>query len=262
MKVTGESFPVAHINLGTIEAFKNEYSGIHSKQGININLRFIKTFLNWCERKSYIDKVPRFKPVKIPESPPAYINDDEFEKIIALDTLGSFYKQLFIFHRDTGLRLSEPYQGTLEGKWLIIQAQDTKQKREHEVELSDELIKIWELMMTRYHDWIKRGMKPGNFPLNISKTFHWACKEAKIENHKFHDLRHTFAVRMYLVTNDIYKVRELLGHNSVTTTEKYAKFNRRRLANDFPSLKQYIQESDQRIIMPKVSFSALIRDTN
>ena len=260
--MTGESFPVSHIDLGTIETFKEEYHGIHSKQGININLRFIKTLLYWCERKNYIEKAPRFRPVKISDSPPSYITENEFGKIVALDELESFYKELFIFHLQTGLRLSEPYKGKLHDNWLVIEAEGTKQKREHEVDLSDELVKKWELMMSRFNTWIDRGRQPSNFTGNISKTFNWACKQAKIENHNFHDLRHTFAVRMYLVTNDIYQVRKFLGHNSVTTTEKYANFSRRRLAADFPSLKKYVQESEHRARMPYIPFANQIRDTN
>ena len=37
-------------------------------------------------------------------------------------------------------------------------------------------------------------------------------------------------------TRDIYLVKQELGHASVTTTEKYAKFSLRRLEMDFPSL--------------------------
>ena len=51
-----------------------------------------------------------------------------------------------------------------------------------------------------------------------------------------HCLRHTFAVRRYLQTRDIYLVKQELGHESVTTTERYAKFSLRRLEADFPSL--------------------------
>ena len=60
----------------------------------------------------------------------------------------------------------------------------------------------------------------------------------KVYNTKYHlhCLRHTFAVRRYLQTRDIYLVKNELGHESVTTTEKYAKFSLRRLENDFPSL--------------------------
>ena len=256
-RVIGESFPVERITVDTIEKFKAEYQGIHSKQGININLRLIKTFLNWCEVKGYVGKAPKFKPVKFPEAPPSYLTDGEFADIMALDELDPFYKEVFIFHRETGLRLSEPYHGRLDGKWLIIHADATKQKREHEVELSDDLIKIWRLMMSRTDAWVKMGRNPRNFTAKMSKMFQWSCHKAKVENHRFHDLRHTFAVRMYLLTNDIYKVKQLMGHNSVTTTEKYTKFSRRRLASDFSSLKPYIEEADQRMKMPKIGF----RDT-
>ena len=47
---------------------------------------------------------------------------------------------------------------------------------------------------------------------------------------------HTFTVRRYLQTRDIYQVKQEMGHSSVTTTEIYAKFNIRRLEMDFPSL--------------------------
>ncbi len=51
-----------------------------------------------------------------------------------------------------------------------------------------------------------------------------------------HSIRHTFAVRRYLQTRDIYQVNQEMGHSSFTTTEIYAKFNLRRLEMDFPSL--------------------------
>ena len=262
MKLVGESYPLEQITIDTIERFKAEYKGVHSKQGININLRLINTFLNWCEAKDYIKKAPKFKPVKFPEPSPSYLTDGEFAVIMKLDELEPFYKQVFIFHRDTGLRLSEPYYGRLDGKWLVIQADATKQQREHEVELSDDLIKIWHIMMFHYDTWVKKGRQPRNFALKISKMFHWACQKAQVQNHRFHDLRHTFAVRMYLLTNDIYRVKQLMGHNSVTTTEKYAKFSRRRLASDFPSLKSYIEVVEQRVKMPIISFrDTEIRDT-
>ena len=59
-----------------------------------------------------------------------------------------------------------------------------------------------------------------------------------------HCLRHTFAVRRYLQTRDIYLVKNELGHESVTTTEKYAKFSLRRLESDFPSLVNSIKSGE------------------
>ena len=73
---------------------------------------------------------------------------------------------------------------------------------------------------------------------NLSKTFLKAIREIDGEKTKFHFhcLRHTFAVRRYLQTKDIYQVKQEMGHSSVTTTEIYAKFSLRRLEMDFPSL--------------------------
>ena len=49
-------------------------------------------------------------------------------------------------------------------------------------------------------------------------------------------MRDTFAVMRYLETRDIYQVSKELGHSSVKVTEKYAKFQLRRLEQDFPIL--------------------------
>ena len=68
-----------------------------------------------------------------------------------------------------------------------------------------------------------------------SKEFKKACREIGLE-HTLHNLRDTYAVKMWLKTRDIYLVSKLIGHSSVTMTEKYANFNPKRLKLDFPSL--------------------------
>ena len=222
MRITGKSFPVARINLDVIENFKTEYQSVHTKQGININLRLIKTFLNWCEAKSYIKKAPRFKSVKVPDTSPSYLTDREFAEIMALERLENFYKQVFMFHRETGLRLSEPYAGRLDGNWLIIEAGATKQKREHEIELTDRLIQTWRLMMARYEEWINRGRNPRNFTGKLSKMFSWACNQAQVKNHKFHDLRHTFASHLVMKGVDLRAVAKLGGWRDTQMAMRYA----------------------------------------
>ena len=73
---------------------------------------------------------------------------------------------------------------------------------------------------------------------NLSKTFLKAMREVDGDDTKYHlhCLRHTYAVRCYLQTRDIYLVKQEMGHASVTTTEVYAQFSLRRLEMDFPSL--------------------------
>ena len=73
---------------------------------------------------------------------------------------------------------------------------------------------------------------------NLSKTSLKAMREVDGMDTKYHlhCLRHTFAVRRYLQTRDIYLVKQELGHSSVVTADIYAKFSFRRLEADFSSL--------------------------
>ena len=59
--------------------------------------------------------------------------------------------------------------------------------------------------------------------------------------HKFHNLRDTYAVRRWIETGDIHLVSKEIGHSSVTMTQKYADFTLKRLAVDFPSLGNIIE---------------------
>ena len=73
-----------------------------------------------------------------------------------------------------------------------------------------------------------------------SKEFKKCVKALGFSEHKFHNLRDTYAVRRWIETGDIYLVSKEIGHKSVVVTQKYADFNLRRLKVDFPSLKQII----------------------
>lgn len=64
--------------------------------------------------------------------------------------------------------------------------------------------------------------KDGRRVTRVDKPFWSALERAGIEDFRIHDLRHTFA--SWLVTEDVslYHVKELLGHRSITMTERYA----------------------------------------
>ncbi len=63
------------------------------------------------------------------------------------------------------------------------------------------------------------------FPISAStvrQEFDEAVESAKLENFHFHDLRHTFATRLVQAGINLYAVKELMGHESIKTTERYA----------------------------------------
>jgi integrase len=64
--------------------------------------------------------------------------------------------------------------------------------------------------------------KDGKRVQNMQNGFQAACKRAKIENFRVHDLRHTCASWLVNVGVPLTEVRDLLGHSSIEMTERYA----------------------------------------
>lgn len=63
------------------------------------------------------------------------------------------------------------------------------------------------------------------FPYTITALkdgFERARKKAGIEDFRFHDLRHSFATRLVQAGEDLLKVQRLLGHKTISMTQRYA----------------------------------------
>jgi integrase len=56
----------------------------------------------------------------------------------------------------------------------------------------------------------------------LKRSFTTACKNATIENLRFHDLRHTAATRLVESGIPLHAVAKLLGHSTVRVTERYS----------------------------------------
>ena len=237
MSHIGTSIPLSKISTSMIDSYRNYC--IHKEMkpdGININLRAIKTFFNWCHKRELIEKNLFVDMVSKPKELPLYIPESLYEKLMQLEWLEERFKTAFAFYYETGCRRSEPFLGELHGNWLLIGGDETKQRMDKELSLNATNLERLTSMRTYFNE--SYGYKLDSWIGNLSKTFLKAMREVDGQDTKYHlhCLRHTFAVRRYLQTRDIYLVKNELGHESVTTTEKYAKFSLRRLENDFPSL--------------------------
>ncbi len=67
--------------------------------------------------------------------------------------------------------------------------------------------------------------KTGKPIKDVKTTFNATTRRAEIKDLRFHDLRHTFASRLIERGVDLITVKDLLGHHSVTVTQRYTHSN-------------------------------------
>ena len=243
IKVWKDNTPIKQINIEHIESFKSVYKDIHSSAGINLNLRNIKTFLRWCNDREILKSVPKIKMMREPKKLPKYISEDNINRILSLDSVSGFMQRAFYLYLTTGCRRSEVIEGTLDGNILIVPASLSKSRIERQISLDDTQSKIVKEIHIKRDTHMLNGFGIESYKERFTRAFKDACLEvgldvASMKDGCLHCLRHTYAVMSWITSNDIYEVKNKLGHTSVKTTERYAQFNLDRLAQDFPSAYQ------------------------
>jgi integrase len=64
----------------------------------------------------------------------------------------------------------------------------------------------------------------------LEASFEDLLQRARIQNFRFHDLRHTFASWYMMNGGDLYELAKLLGHSNIKMTERYAKLGKKHIA--------------------------------
>ena len=256
----GSGFNYNAITLDIIDDFKKSMPH-KTPRGLNIDIRNVRAFCNWLFDTARVSRQLPIKQVKEPEQEPQYLSEDEIAKLMSLDSLSERMKRIIKFYIATGQRIASVFFGhlktiidddgkILDDKYLIIPADapHNKSKREIEVLLDYQCQEVWNELIEMKKEWEEQGYMFSSLTLKICKEFKKAVKESGIRsNHHFHNLRHTFAVIELITTGNVYKVKEQMGHSSITVTEMYAKIKPHKLKADFPSLVSHIPEVPKRL---------------
>ena len=127
-----------------------------------------------------------------------------------------------------GLKISEIVNLKIEdidSERMVINIRNAKGKKDRQVSLSPLLLKQLRNYYTEYKpkEYLFEGINGGMYSV---RSLQQVFKAAKISagNHKpggIHSLRHSYATHLLEQGTDIKIIQELLGHNSLKTTEKY-----------------------------------------
>jgi len=143
-----------------------------------------------------------------------------------LDKCGAHLQPIVITALNTGMRKGEILQlkwGNVDLKHGFILLDKTKNGERREIPINNTLRGVLQgithRLDVRHVFYDKSNGKPYG---DIKKAWKTACKNAKIVDFHFHDLRHTFASQMIMAGVDITTVSRLLGHKSLKMTLRYS----------------------------------------
>lgn len=157
-----------------------------------------------------------------------YLSDEEEKRLYA--ALPEWLVPIVTVAREAGLRLSNIANLTWKQVDLfkrIIVIEQTKNGDPIGLPMTEKLFETLKARnkVRRLDTGYVFAFKKDGSPFRryyISEQFRAACKEACVENLRFHDLRHDFCSRLVQAGVDLYTVAALAGHKDVTTTQRYA----------------------------------------
>ncbi len=201
-----------------------------SAASVNRELAFLRCVFNVAIEDGKLDRrnpVPRKLFVRENNERVRYLSDDEEKRLC--EAIGEQHWPKVAFALHTGFRQGNQFRC----RWAdvnfeagTIRAHKPKSGRDYHVPINDELRAILQALPSRLRsEWVfpsatgKTPLNPKNFD---HRCFQPALKRAKISDFHWHDLRHTFASHLAMAGVDLRTVQELMGHQSIAMTQRYA----------------------------------------
>lgn len=220
-------------------ATRKDFGKTISTATINNYIRNLKVFFNWAVDNRIIKASPMDKIdfIKNKRKPKDDISDTDFTALIKSIDVTKYheYRDYVIIQliMDSGMRLGETLSLTIDDididrRAISIPAEITKGKKDRYVFFSNTMagmLRRWLQFKDRYIDNdvlifpTSRGTKLGI--QHFERNFRIYKERAGLsQNMTPHSLRNNFAKRCLLSGMDIYTLSRILGHSSVTVTEK------------------------------------------
>ncbi|HPR64849.1 MAG TPA: site-specific integrase [Thermoanaerobaculia bacterium] len=176
--------------------------------------------------KTVHDRIRRVKMLPEDNKRLRYLTLEECHELLRV--CDDHLKPIVIMALNTGMRRGE----ILNLRWdnidmkngfILLDQSQTKNKQRREIPINDTVRQTLQ-SITRRLDVPYIFINPGTGkPFREIKNGFWsALRRAKIQDFRFHDLRHTFASHLVMSGVDIATVKDLLGHKTLEMTLRYA----------------------------------------
>lgn len=225
-KYFGESTQIKDITPKMIEDFKKHLvDNGKSKTTANRYYEQLSTAFNMAVNNKYLKINPCKSVKKFPTQnyTVRYLTEEEEERLMKV--VPDYLKDIIIIALNTGLRKTN----ILELKWEqinfdfnFIEVLENKGNKHIMLPINETLLQLFS--KTPEADrvgYVFVNPETKTCYKDIKKAWTTALKQAKIENFRFHDLRHTVGTRLAKANIPVNVIKEILAHSDVRTTMRY-----------------------------------------
>ena len=213
-----------------IEHFKSsriDKDGVSSST-VNRDLACLKRMYNLAIRWGFAEDNPVNKVYFFKENPGRlrYLTTEEISLLLSVCPL--YLKDIVEFVIHTGLRRGELFSlkwKDIDSKNRLLVVKNTKNNENRVIPLNEIALNVLRRVPRQLHNehvFTTPATKQGSQVNDVKKSFKTALKKARIEDFRFHDLRHTFASHLIMAGVDLTTVRELMGHKDIRMTLRYS----------------------------------------
>jgi len=261
--------PLEHADEHNIEDYIDY---LHQKRmqaaSINLYLAIIGVFYNYLK---YEQKIKLINPVKancrlrVPKPLPRALREDQVDKFFEVIKTKRDWAMFRLMLR-CGLRVEEVANltlGDIDINQRRIMVVDGKGGKDRVVYISDDAVDgLLQYLKLRSHSRVKKVflVEKGDYkgqPISvrgIQKRMEYYAKKTGLKI-SCHHLRHTMATQLLNADAQVESIQDLLGHNWITTTERYCKVSNMKVKRDYFNamdkiLKRCAQRSCEPILNP------------
>jgi site-specific recombinase XerD len=212
---------------------------------INCHLRSIRVFYQYLRLDEGIrvnQPVKRGLCLRVPRPLPRFLNDDEVKQLFSVI---KNIRDLAIFKimLRCGLRVEEVANLTcgavdLKRRRIMVHGKGSKDRMvyisDDAKEALDRYLKLRTFPRAKKVFLVEKGTCKGS-PISvrgIQKRMEYYSKKAGMEV-SCHRLRHTMATQLLNADADLETIQDLLGHNWITTTQRYCKVSNLKVQRDY-----------------------------
>jgi integrase len=241
---------------------------------VNRELAILRHMLRLAEEWGYIVRVPRIRLAREPEGRLRFLAEAEIVRLLdaCQGSKSRYLTSIATVALNTGMRKGEILGLT----WArvdfargVLLLERTKSGRRREIPMNQAAYGALQPLYAQARAALpapapgEKAAEPEGLVYrkvsgaawgSIRTAFERACTAAKIEDFRFHDLRHTYASHLVMRGRSLKEVQELLGHQEFTMTLRYAHLSPDRLreaveaVNFSTSSAQTAIESSQRLV--------------